>query len=508
MTTDTNDKHTNSDNARETAEIAAAPEQAWPLRRSLGLKYFAQIASTSLPLVAADLMGVGASVLLSAYAAYMLFGMHLLGLDTLVTTLPMFVIVAFFVFRLYPASGMSPVFELRQTCIALTLVFFFVATASGFRYRHGPYVAFCLLAFTWFPSLLLVPLFRSIMRQRAVNWSWWGIPVAIVGGGEAAHRAYLQLAKGRSRGLFPIGIISDDYWDSKNLPYQEYLGPIGELESIAKDRGVFRAMLAHADGPNSCSREFDALVERTALIMPHVIVTTRKSEQYPSLWNEAGEVAGMPSIYIKDRLLLPIPRLIKRGMDVGLVVLGGFVALPVMALIAILIKFSSKGPVLYSQERPGVGGNRFRVWKFRTMRVDAEKALQRYLKEHPELREEWETNTKLKNDPRITSVGGFLRKTSLDELPQIWNVLIGEMSLVGPRPLLEEDVAKYDDSFALYARVKPGLTGLWQVSGRNNTTYSERIRLDVYYVRNWSVWMDLHILVRTIKTVLLREGAY
>jgi lipopolysaccharide/colanic/teichoic acid biosynthesis glycosyltransferase len=142
------------------------------------------------------------------------------------------------------------------------------------------------------------------------------------------------------------------------------------------------------------------------------------------------------------------------------------------------------------------------------MRTDAESVLEEYLTKHPELREEWESNTKLRNDPRITSIGGLLRKTSLDELPQLWNVLIGEMSLVGPRPLLDEDVVKYDDSFALYARVKPGLTGLWQVSGRNNTTYAERIRLDVYYVRNWSVWMDLHILVRTVKTVLLREGAY
>ncbi|MEM7313374.1 MAG: undecaprenyl-phosphate galactose phosphotransferase WbaP [Planctomycetota bacterium] len=507
MTTETNNNRSTTD---QTDSELRVPEisQAWPLKRSLGVKYFRQIASTSFPLMAADLTGVVASVLISAYASYMLLDMHILGLDTLVTTLPLFVIVAFVVFRLYPASGMSPVFELRQTCIALTLVFFFLATASGFRYRHGPYVAFSLLAFTWLPSLLLVPLFRSITRHWAANWSWWGIPIAIVGGGEAAHQAYLKLRKGRNRGLLPIGIISDDYWDSSNLPYEEYLGPIGELDLIAKDKGVFRAMLAHADGPNSCNREFDALVERVALIMPHVIVTTRKSEQYPSLWNEAGEVAGMPSIYIKDRLLLPIPRLVKRAMDVGLVALGSLVALPVMTLIAIVVKLTTKGPVLYSQERPGVGGKRFRVWKFRTMRVDADKALEKYLAKHPELREEWETNTKLRNDPRITRIGRILRKTSLDELPQLWNVLVGEMSLVGPRPLLEEDVAKYDDSFALYSRVKPGLTGLWQVSGRNNTTYAERIRLDVYYVRNWSVWMDLHILVRTIKTVLLGEGAY
>lgn len=140
---------------------------------------------------------------------------------------------------------------------------------------------------------------------------------------------------------------------------------------------------------------------------------------------------------------------------------------------------------------------------------NANEVLEQYLNEHPELREEWERDHKLKDDPRIIpGVGHLIRKFSLDELPQIWNVLRGDMSLVGPRPIVDSEIEKYCDVFPLYLKVTPGITGLWQVSGRNNTTYQERITLDAFYVRNWSPWLDLYILARTIKTVLLREGAY
>ena len=143
------------------------------------------------------------------------------------------------------------------------------------------------------------------------------------------------------------------------------------------------------------------------------------------------------------------------------------------------------------------------------MFVNADQVLDDYLDKHPELRKEWERDHKLKSDPRILPlVGVFLRKTSLDELPQLWNVLRGEMSVVGPRPIVTAEIPKYHDRYELYLRVRPGITGLWQISGRNNTTYEERVQLDTYYVRNWSPWLDLYILGRPIRTVLMREGAY
>jgi Undecaprenyl-phosphate galactose phosphotransferase WbaP len=177
-------------------------------------------------------------------------------------------------------------------------------------------------------------------------------------------------------------------------------------------------------------------------------------------------------------------------------------------LIALLIKASSRGPVFYKQERVGLHGRRFYAWKFRTMVLDADEVLEAYLEARPALRAEWDSQHKLKNDPRITRVGRWLRYTSLDELPQIWNVLCNEMSLVGPRPIVSAEIAKYQHHFELYTKVLPGVTGLWQVSGRNDTTYPERVALDAFYVRNWSCWLDLYILARTVGVVLRREGAY
>jgi lipopolysaccharide/colanic/teichoic acid biosynthesis glycosyltransferase len=139
---------------------------------------------------------------------------------------------------------------------------------------------------------------------------------------------------------------------------------------------------------------------------------------------------------------------------------------------------------------------------------NADQVLSEYLREHPILRQEWDWNQKLKDDPRITRVGRFLRRTSLDELPQFWNALKQEMSLVGPRPIVQEEIHRYGEDFQLYQMVKPGITGLWQVSGRNSLSYERRVSLDSYYVRNWSVWLDLYVLARTIKVVLKGDGAY
>jgi Undecaprenyl-phosphate galactose phosphotransferase WbaP len=181
---------------------------------------------------------------------------------------------------------------------------------------------------------------------------------------------------------------------------------------------------------------------------------------------------------------------------------------PVLLLIAGIIKFSDPGPVLFSHQRIGRGGKSFRAWKFRSMVTHADDILEHYLQVHPELLEEWNRDHKLKDDPRITSIGRLLRKTSMDELPQLWNVLVGEMSLVGPRPIVDAEVDKYGETFREYLRVTPGITGLWQISGRNNTTYAERLAYDEFYVRHWSPWLDIYILLRTIKTVFLCEGAY
>jgi len=198
----------------------------------------------------------------------------------------------------------------------------------------------------------------------------------------------------------------------------------------------------------------------------------------------------------------------KRVVDVIAALMLALLMSPLVVLIAAAIRLETSGSPLFAHTRIGYGRRRFRVWKFRTMVSDGDAILQRHLADNLDAAWEWRTRHKLRNDPRVTRVGRLLRRTSLDELPQIWNVLLGEMSLVGPRPIVEEELEKYGSAFTLYAQVSPGLTGLWQTSGRNDTSYRRRVELDSNYIRYWSPMMDLHILARTVQVVLLGKGAY
>jgi Undecaprenyl-phosphate galactose phosphotransferase WbaP len=197
-----------------------------------------------------------------------------------------------------------------------------------------------------------------------------------------------------------------------------------------------------------------------------------------------------------------------RVLDITLILLAAPYILLAFLTLAILVKLDSPGPVFYRQIRIGRFGRKFPVYKFRTMVQNADRVLQDYLDKYPELKVEWLATHKLKQDPRVTRLGALLRAWSLDELPQLWNVIIGDMSLVGPRPIVDAEVEKYGKCFELYIQVRPGLTGLWQVSGRNNTTYERRVELDEYYVRNRSLKLDLQILLKTVLVVLKKDGAY
>lgn len=217
---------------------------------------------------------------------------------------------------------------------------------------------------------------------------------------------------------------------------------------------------------------------------------------------------GVLGLQVRNNLLDGGSRIAKRTIDLASSALLTLFMLPLVAIISLLIVVESGFPIFYFHERLGRGGQIFHMWKFRTMKRNSAEVLDQYLARSAKLRKEWTENHKLQNDPRITRVGRVLRKTSLDELPQLWNVIKGEMSLVGPRPIIDAEVAKYRESYALYLKTTPGITGLWQVSGRNRTTYAERIAYDTYYVQNWSVWMDIYLLAKTIGAVLTGDGAY
>ncbi len=201
-------------------------------------------------------------------------------------------------------------------------------------------------------------------------------------------------------------------------------------------------------------------------------------------------------------------RVVKRTLDIVLVILASPVLLPLFLGIAAAVRFSSPGPVLFSHRRIRKHGEFFSMWKFRTMCVDSAQVLEDHLAANPEARREWRETHKLKRDPRVTRVGFFLRRMSLDEVPQFWNVLHGAMSLVGPRPIVAAEVEKYGEYFEEYCKVKPGLTGLWQVSGRNEVSYEKRVQLDCRYVHSWSLLGDVKIMSQTLSSVVNQDGAY
>jgi len=213
------------------------------------------------------------------------------------------------------------------------------------------------------------------------------------------------------------------------------------------------------------------------------------------------------ALRLYNNLSRPWPRRVKRCFDLIVGCLLLLLTAPLFGLIGWRLARKG-GPIFFGHTRIGKGGRRFKCLKFRTMEPDADRVLDEYLEAHPELKEEWETHHKLRHDPRITRMGIWLRRTSLDELPQLINVIKGDMSLVGPRPVVADELDKYGDNLFYYVESKPGLTGLWQVSGRSDVTYRQRVHLDCWYVRNWSLWCDLVILIKTPKAVLKGFGAY
>ena len=254
------------------------------------------------------------------------------------------------------------------------------------------------------------------------------------------------------------------------------------------------------------SRKLLPLPARVGGLFSHILVIPDLFG-FASLGVPAKDIGGVLGIEVRQELLLPWPRFMKRLMDVTLTVVGALAISPILIELAILIKLDSPGPIVYWQERLGRDGTRFRAAKFRSMYGDGEQRLKAVLDADPKLKAEYEEFHKLSSDPRVTRVGRVLRKYSLDELPQLWNVLRGEMSLVGPRPYLEREVPEMQQQETIILRAMPGMTGLWQVGDRNATGFSERLRTDVHYVRNWSPWLDVYILARTFGVVIAGTGS-
>lgn len=407
---------------------------------------------------------------------------------------------------LYTTFPNNPVLELKH--LTTTIVFTALCwVATGLISGGMSWVPMLAIIVSSAVAVLAIPFARAVIRTFFARKSWWGRRVLVSGSTASVFAVARHMERQSYLGLRPIGLIdtgtfpSLEVLEDNSIPV---LGHASRLTELSAQVGVDTGILVM---PPQTLNECDAMMREFGTAIRHWIVMPDMGEM-PSLWGSGSEVAGQPALAWGDRLCQGTQRLIKRSIDLAISLVILPVVLSVMGVIYLAIRLTSKGPAFYSQQRVGQGGKMFRIWKFRTMRQGADRILEKMLEENAELRAEWKREQKLKNDPRVTWIGKYLRKASLDELPQIWNVLRGDMSLVGPRPVEKCDIERYGDYFTYYSRITPGITGLWQISGRSNTTYSERIRLDAYYVRNWSPWLDLYILASTVKVVLKCEGAY
>jgi Undecaprenyl-phosphate galactose phosphotransferase WbaP len=351
-------------------------------------------------------------------------------------------------------------------------------------------------ALVWPLAAVCVPLGRGLVRSVMRRAGVWQRPTLIVGNGPNAHEAAAALQSEPSLGFTVVGFV--DMVD----PSAE---GAAQIELWARVPGA-QFVLALEHGQNELREDLLRLLARWRAEDVSVVPAMRGVPLFGTDMSYffSHEVAMLK---LRNNLRYWPARVLKRVFDLAaalaLLVLG---ALPLL-YIALRIKRDG-GPAIFAHKRVGQSGRVFPCFKFRTMQVDAEERLRELLANDSAARAEWEREFKLRNDPRITSIGQFLRRTSLDELPQLFNVIRGEMSLVGPRPVIRAELARYGDDVDYFLMVRPGMTGLWQVSGRNDTSYDTRVYLDTWYVKNWSLWYDIAILFKTFKVVLRRDGAY
>jgi Undecaprenyl-phosphate galactose phosphotransferase WbaP len=402
---------------------------------------------------------------------------------------------------LYRTIGVAPVKELRRAVLAilgtfLLLVFITFLVKESTSYSRGLTIS------AWCCASIVIPVIRLIAKPILGKRPWFAKPVAILGGGRTALDLVETLRRNSCLALRPVVAFDDNPGSYATLVDVPVVGGLDTASSYCQSLGIDYAIIAM---PALSRARLLEVIRHTSfshlLLLPDLLDVS-------SVWVEARDVGGTLGLEIRNNLLQRSSLAAKRLLDLALIGIVAPLILPLCGVISILVKLLSPGPAFYSQGRVGRAGEIIRVWKFRTMLENADELLQQFLIKNPELRSEWLKDHKLKDDPRITSLGRFLRKTSLDELPQLWNVVRGEMSLVGPRPIVSAEIEKFGDSYRMYTRVPPGITGPWQVSGRNKLSYDERVRLNELYVRNWSVWLDLFILFKTIRVVLSSDGAY
>jgi exopolysaccharide biosynthesis polyprenyl glycosylphosphotransferase len=388
----------------------------------------------------------------------------------------------------------------RSTTISLLVVI-----VAGFL-GHGLVIARGWLMLAWGLTFLFAALGRFWLRRVAYGLRQRGIFLAkalIVGANVEGCRLAEQLADPRSSGLHLVGFIDEKIVaGTLVLPRLPALGNVEQLGHIIEQYGIEEIILAAS--AISTRNNLVEVFRRYGMSSDVTVHLSSGLYEIITTGLTVNQMAYVPFVGINKVRLTGVDWAAKSLVDFGLALSGFLVTWPLFLLIALAVKLDSRGPVLYRRRVMGVNGKQFNAFKFRTMHVNGDEILAA----QPALHAELVRTHKLKDDPRITRVGRWLRKFSLDELPQVFNVLRGEMSLVGPRMISPPEMAMYSRWGMNLLTVKPGITGLWQVSGRSDISYEERVRLDMHYIRNWNIWLDLQLLFQTIPVVIHGHGAY
>jgi len=387
----------------------------------------------------------------------------------------------------YPAMPLSEVEEFRRLVLSAVSTHLLVMSILGFGHLQA-FIARSALLFAGVLTAFAAQPFRYLARHLLAKLGWGQIPAYVVGEGVTADRVTATFAETSYYGFRIVRRFGRD--DLRQIVDSGRAENVKHLFACYHDDRLFKA-------------QFPELAQQFTFI--EYLPT---AESFPTSGAQVIEVGGLGGLEMTNQRKLKLLALEKSVLD-QLLALAIFVfASPLFVIMPILIKLTSRGPVIYRAKRLGKKGRTIYVWKFRSMYADADKRLDALLASDPKLAAEFAADFKLKDDPRITPLGKFMRKTSIDELPQLFNVFAHEMALIGPRPIVEKEVEKYGKAYEIFSSVKPGITGLWQASGRNNTDYAARVALDVHYVLNWSPWMDVWIVFKTAISVLAMKGSY
>ncbi len=423
------------------------------------------------------------------------------------------ILVIFYAGGLYPGIMVSPSEEVRKMSsisffcysgICIALIFFgkgndsiTKAIADNIVQDSDNWGVICAFLLATPISAIGLPAVREFARHLFGKFNFYGVPAVIYCTNDSANEVIDRLLKRPDLGYKPAVIIDSNATECCMYNEIPVFPDSKEILNTIKQLNIKAAILC----------DFKGNIKPLMSSYRYTINISTHQDIYTSTMHPR-DLGGMLGFSSTHNLTKRWNLFIKRLIDIVLCIIASVIVIPLSIIIAIIIKITSPGPVFYGHKRVGKNGKCIKCWKFRSMYNNSQEMLEKILKEDPVRRAEWEKDRKFINDPRVTPFGKILRKTSLDELPQLWNIFIGEMSFTGPRPVTEEELEKYGENASYILSVTPGLSGMWQISGRSDTGYEERINLDTYYIQNWSVWLDLWIIIKTVWVVINGKGAY